>query len=69
MSLDPSAPAYPTQNGCKNDPGMTIRATMAMHMHAAMLTLGYSSYNTDERAKIAEEEADALIYRLNRTEP
>lgn len=71
--IDPNAPAYPTQNGCKNDPGMTICATMAMHFadtYARHLgVMGMSI--TPHYAEIAHEAClmtDALIAELNKTE-
>lgn len=72
--IDPNAPAYPTQNGCKNDPGMTIRATMAMHIMAGHV--GNSSSDIfqanggtfDDIANDCVRLADALIAELNKTE-
>lgn len=51
-------------------PGMTIRATMAMHFNAAFLQTQTGSYLTrQERAEFAAAEAAALIAELNRAEP
>ena len=80
--IDPNAPAFPTQNGCKNDPGMTIRATMAMHIMSGLLSnaggpiqangmngWNFVNCNADHVAQAAVGCADALIAELNKEKP
>lgn len=83
--IDPNAPAYPNHRPYLDGSidGMTIRATMAMHMHAATLgAMGGIDYLkaidvTAEKkgvttsklvAMLSVEHADALIAELNKTE-
>ena len=85
--IDPNAPAYPHPEYVVEErdkarvyvpqPGMTIRATMAMHaMHGILASAEQDSFEYEDEAymhanwvpQVAVSIADALIAELNKTE-
>lgn len=84
QTIDPNESAYPTVsrdgNWQPHHDGMTIRATMAMHLMGGLLAnaggpiqangmsgWGFVNCNPDQVAQVAAACADALIAELNRT--
>lgn len=64
-------PAFPTQNGCRNDPGLTKRehiATLIMAGFISSQTQGYEFRNASDCAEQSVQWTDALISELSKAE-